>query len=38
MEFNTQLLHGSGSKGYANNEMLPPISQVSAFRYDRMED
>lgn len=38
MEFNTRLLHGITAKGYENGEILPPISQVSAFRYDRMED
>ncbi len=38
MEFNTKLLHGSTSKGYAEGEILPPISQVSAFRYENMED
>ncbi|MCR5356666.1 MAG: PLP-dependent transferase [Lachnospiraceae bacterium] len=38
MQFNTQLLHGKTSKGYALKEMLPPISQVSAFRYESMEE
>lgn len=38
MRFNTKLLHGKTSKGYASREMLPPISQVSAFRYESMEE
>lgn len=38
MEFNTKLLHGVTSKGYAGGEILPPISQVSAFRFEKMED
>ena len=38
MRFNTRLLHGGQVQKYANQEILPPISQVSAFRYDRMED
>ena len=38
LSFNTALLHGKGSGGYAQREILPPISQVTAFRYERMED
>ncbi|MBR6222910.1 MAG: O-acetylhomoserine aminocarboxypropyltransferase/cysteine synthase [Lachnospiraceae bacterium] len=38
MEFNTKLLHGITSKGYEKGEILPPISQVSAFQYEKMED
>ena len=38
MQFNTKLLHGKTSKGYASREMLPPVSQVSAFRYESMEE
>ncbi|MCR5507949.1 MAG: PLP-dependent transferase [Lachnospiraceae bacterium] len=38
MQFNTKLLHGKTSRGYASREMLPPISQVSAFRYESMEE
>lgn len=38
MQFNTGLLHGKTSKGYASREILPPISQVSAFRYESMEE
>ena len=36
--FNTKLLHGNTSKGYGQREILPPISQVSAFRYESMEE
>lgn len=36
--FNTALLHGKTSTGYAQREILPPVSQVSAFRYDSMEE
>ena len=38
LSFNTQLLHGPSSGGYAQKEILPPVSQVTAFCYDRMED
>ncbi len=38
MQFNTRLIHGRTSSGYAQREILPPISQVSAFRYDSMEE
>ena len=36
--FNTKLLHGKTSIGFPNREILPPISQVTAFRYDSMEE
>lgn len=36
--FNTRLLHGKTSSGYGQREILPPISQVSAFRYESMEE
>ncbi|MBR6485417.1 MAG: O-acetylhomoserine aminocarboxypropyltransferase/cysteine synthase [Lachnospiraceae bacterium] len=36
--FNTRLLHGETSKGYGQREILPPVSQVSAFRYESMEE
>ena len=36
--FNTSLLHGTGSKGFSQREILPPISQVTAFQYESMED
>ncbi len=38
MQFDTKLLHGRAIKGYADREILPPISQVSAYRYDSMEE
>ena len=38
MRFNTKLLHGTSIPKQPNREIVPPISQVSAFRYDRMED
>ncbi len=38
MQFNTKLLHGKTSKGYASGEILPPVSQVTAFKYDSMEE
>ncbi len=31
--FNTKLLHGKTSSGFANREILPPVSQVTAFQY-----
>ena len=37
-KFNTGLLHGKTSKGYGQREILPPISQVSAFQYESMEE
>ena len=36
--FNTRLLHGKTSKGYGQREILPPVSQVTAFQYESMED
>lgn len=36
--FNTGLLHGKVSGGYGQREILPPISQVSAFQYETMEE
>ena len=38
MNFNTELLHGSAVSHYSQKEILPPISQVSAFKYDNMEE
>ena len=38
MRFNTRLLHGRSITSNPNGEILPPISQVSAFRYESMED
>ena len=38
MEFNTGLLHGKAIAKYPGREILPPISQVSAFRYESMEE
>ena len=34
MQFNTRLLHGETSVPTMHGEILPPVSQVSAFRYD----
>lgn len=36
--FNTKLLHGKTSTGYVQRELLPPVSQVTAFQYESMED
>lgn len=36
--FNTRLLHGKTTEGYAQREILPPVSQVTAFRYESMEE
>lgn len=36
--FNTKLLHGRTSRGFPNREILPPVSQVTAFRYESMEE
>ena len=36
--FNTRLLHGKASRGYGQREILPPVSQVTAFRYESMEE
>lgn len=38
MRFNTRLLHGESIIPNAHREILPPVSQVSAFSYDRMEE
>ncbi|MCR4654613.1 MAG: PLP-dependent transferase, partial [Lachnospiraceae bacterium] len=38
MLFNTRLLHGKSTQGFEQGQTLPPISQVSAFRYESMED
>lgn len=38
MRFNTKLLHGKSTKGFESGQILPSISQVSAFRYERMDD
>ena len=38
MEFNTKLLHGNSIAKNPNREILPPISQVAAFRYESMEE
>lgn len=38
MEFNTRLLHGKSILKNPNREILPPISQVSAFEYESMEE
>ncbi len=36
--FNTGILHGRASRGYGQREILPPISQVTAFEYESMEE
>ncbi len=36
--FNTKLLHDKTSLGFAQREILPPISQVNAFRYESAEE
>lgn len=36
--FNTKLLHGKTSKGFGQREILPPISQVTAYQYESMEE
>ena len=38
MLFNTKLLHGKSTQGFVSGQTIPPISQVSAFRYESMED
>ena len=38
MRFNTRLLHGNSVVRNPRGETLPPVSQVSAFRYDSMEE
>ncbi len=37
-KFNTRLLHGKTATGYGQREILPPISQVTAFQYESMEE
>lgn len=36
--FNTKLLHGKTSTRYGQREILPPVSQVTAFQYENMEE
>ena len=38
MQFNTQLLHGKSIAKNPSREMLPPISQVTAYQYESMEE
>lgn len=38
MEFNTRLLHGGAIPVNPGREILPPIAQVTAFRYGSMEE
>lgn len=38
MLFNTKLLHGKSTQGFESGQTLPSISQVSAFRYESMDD
>ena len=38
MGFNTNLMHHNSISKNPNREILPPISQVSAFRYESMEE
>jgi len=38
MGFNTGLLHGRVITKYADREILPPISQVTAYHYESMEE
>ena len=38
MRFNTKLLHGKSTSGFESGQTLPPISQVSAFSHESMED
>lgn len=38
MKFNTMLLHGASIKEYPYHATLPPISQVTAFRFDTAEE
>ena len=38
MEFNTRLLHGKAIVRNPSREILPPVSQVTAFRYENMEE
>jgi O-acetylhomoserine (thiol)-lyase len=36
--FNTKMLHGKAAHRYGQGEILPPISQVTAFSYESMEE
>ena len=36
--FDTKLLHGKTKSGYGQRELLPPVSQVTAFQYESMEE
>ncbi len=36
--FNTRILHTGHSGGFAQREILPPVSQVTAFGYESMEE
>ena len=36
--FNTKILHTAAAEGYGQREILPPISQVTAFEYESMEE
>lgn len=38
MNFNTGLLHGRSISNNPEREILPPVSQVTAFRYESMEE
>ena len=38
MNFNTRLLHGNSISKNQNREILPPVSQVTAFQYESMEE
>ena len=38
MEFNTRLLHGKSIQSNPGREILPPVSQVTAFKYESMEE
>lgn len=38
MEFNTRLLHGKSIQSNPAREILPPVSQVTAFKYESMEE
>ena len=38
MRFNTGLLHGKSISSNPGREILPPVSQVTAFRYESMEE
>ena len=38
MQFNTRLLHGKSVSAFPDRAILPPVSQVAAFRYESMEE